>query len=98
MVLLKGQRTLVGVPGGAVWVNPTGNPGLASGGSGDILTGLVAAFWAQGVQAGPAAALAAFVHGAAADLAVRKTGVLALAAADLLPRLPEAMRRLEETS
>ncbi len=98
VVLLKGQRTLVAVPGGAVWVNPTGNPGLASGGAGDILTGLAAAFWAQGVQPGPAAALAAFVHGAAGDLAVLETGVLALAAADLLPRLPEAMRRLEEAS
>ena len=96
VVLLKGQRTLTALPGGTVWVNPTGNPGLATGGTGDVLTGLVAALWAQGLAAGEAAALAAWVHGSAADLAAAATGELALAAADLLPRLPQAMLQLED--
>jgi NAD(P)H-hydrate epimerase len=95
VVLLKGQATLVAEPGGRVWVNSTGNPGMATGGTGDVLTGLVAALWAQGIEPGQAAALAAFVHGLAADLAADETGYAGLAASDLLPCLPLAMRQVE---
>jgi NAD(P)H-hydrate epimerase len=94
-VLLKGQATLVGTPGGEIWVNTTGNAGMATGGTGDVLTGLLAALWAQGLEAGPAAALAAYVHGLAGDLAAEESGETSLAAGDLLPQLARAMRRVE---
>ncbi|MCZ6507760.1 MAG: NAD(P)H-hydrate dehydratase [Acidobacteria bacterium] len=96
-VLLKGQATLVAEPDGGIWINTTGNPGMATGGTGDVLTGLVAAFWAQGLAAARAAALAAYVHGLAGDMAVEMTGETALAAADLLPQLPRALQRVEQT-
>lgn len=95
VVLLKGQGTLVGQPDGTLFVNSSGNSGLATGGTGDVLTGLVAALWAQGLEAGVAAALGAFVHGTAADLAVEGTGELALTAGDLLEWLPGVLRDLE---
>lgn len=93
-VLLKGQASLVAGAGG-VLVNSTGNPGMATGGSGDVLTGLLAACMARGLEAPKAAALAAFVHGAAGDLAAEEFGQTALAAADLLPCIPRVLRDLE---
>jgi len=99
VVLLKGQATLT-ADGEGVTINSTGNPGLATGGTGDVLTGLIAALWA-GCQRSPtaaarqAAALGAFVHGGAGDLAAEAMGETALTAGDLLPRLPEVLRGLE---
>lgn len=95
VVLLKGQATLTGLPDGSLFVNSSGNPGLATGGTGDVLTGLIAALWAQGLDAGAAAALGAFVHGAAADRAVEEVGETSLAASDLLAWLPRVLRDLE---
>jgi NAD(P)H-hydrate epimerase len=96
-VLLKGRATLVGAADGTLYVNSTGNPGLATGGTGDVLTGLIAALWAQGADPAAAAALGAFVHGAAADRTVACIGETALAAGDLLDRLPQVLRDLETT-
>jgi NAD(P)H-hydrate epimerase len=94
---LKGRATLVGAADGTLYVNSTGNPGLATGGTGDVLTGLIAALWAQGADPAAAAALGAFVHGAAADRTVACIGETALAAGDLLDRLPQVLRDLETT-
>jgi NAD(P)H-hydrate epimerase len=76
VVLLKGPTTVVAEPTGSAWVNPTGTPDLATAGSGDVLSGVIAAFVASGTRPGRAAAVAAFVHGAAAERAAA-TGLLA---------------------
>jgi NAD(P)H-hydrate epimerase len=91
-VLLKGHRTLLASPDGTLRVNPTGNPGLASGGTGDVLTGVVAGFLAAGLEADAALALAAFLHGLAADRAVELLGETSLVATDLLDFLPEVIQ------
>ena len=93
VVLLKGARTIVARPDGAVRINPTGGPGLASGGSGDVLTGVIAAFLAQGVDPFDAAALAAFVHG----LAGERGGPIGLAGA-LASGLPATLAELRLAS
>lgn len=96
VVVLKGYRTLVATPGGEVHVNPTGNPGMATGGTGDILTGLIAGLLAQGLGALDAARLGVYLHGLAGDLAAARTGEAALAAGDLLTYLPAAFLEVEE--
>jgi NAD(P)H-hydrate epimerase len=94
VVLLKGRRTLVATPEGEVWVNPTGNPGMATGGVGDILTGLLAALLAQGLAPLQAALAGAYVHGLAGDLAAERQGERGLSAGDLAEQIPAAFRRL----
>jgi NAD(P)H-hydrate epimerase len=94
VVVLKGYRTLVATPGGEVHVNPTGNPGMASGGTGDVLTGLIAGLLAQGLGALDAARLGVYLHGLAGDLAAAGMGEAALAASDLLDFLPAAFEEL----
>ncbi len=97
--LLKGHRTVV-TDGKSLWVNPTGNPGLAKGGSGDALTGIIAGLWAQHAAAGgaeggyEAAALGAFLHGLAADMAVKTLGERSLLASDVIEALPQAFLKL----
>lgn len=95
-VVLKGYRSLIAEPGGEVAVNPSGNPGMASGGTGDVLTGLLAALLAQQLSTTQAARLATFAHGLAGDLAAAETGETALIAGDLLDRLAEALTVLLE--
>ena len=92
-VLLKGYRTLVCAPSGTLAVNPTGNPGMATGGSGDVLTGLIAALVGQGVEATAAARVGALLHGEAGDLAAEAVGEIALIASDIVEYLPEAFQR-----
>jgi hydroxyethylthiazole kinase-like uncharacterized protein yjeF len=95
IVVLKGDRSLIAEPGGNVWVNPTGNPGMATGGSGDVLTGLTAGLIAQREAYGlDAVLLAVYLHGLAGDLAVAEKGENALAAGDLIDFLPAAFARL----
>jgi len=93
-LVLKGYRTLTAAPQGDVWVNPTGNPGMASGGTGDVLTGLIAGLLAQYPQRSPAevTAAAVYLHGLAGDLAAQEVGETALIAGDLLAALPRAFR------
>jgi NAD(P)H-hydrate epimerase len=93
-VLLKGYRTLVSDPRGNVQVNLTGNAGMATAGTGDVLTGILGAFLAQGVEIGEALPLGAHVHGLAGDLAAAEVGRTSLVATDLIRKLPEALRRL----
>jgi NAD(P)H-hydrate epimerase len=93
-VVLKGHRTLTVHPDGTAWVNPTGNPGMATGGTGDILTGMVAGFVAQNPERVFEAVVAAvFLHGLAGDVARDSVGEYSLTATDLLTALPEAFRR-----
>ncbi len=94
IVALKGHRTLVADPLGGVAVNPTGNPGMATGGSGDVLTGMIAALAGQGMGAALAARLGVYLHGLAGDLAARERGEISLSAGDLVERLPAAFERL----
>ena len=91
IIVLKGHRTLIAAPDGTVWVNPTGNPGMATGGTGDILTGVVAGLIAQHPRhALEATALAVYLHGLAGDLACESVGENSLVATDLLRFLPQA--------
>jgi NAD(P)H-hydrate epimerase len=83
VVLLKGARTVVAGPGQVPGVVPTGNPGLATGGTGDVLAGLCGALLAGRLPAFAAARVAAWVHGAAGDLVVTRTGQRGLVAGDL---------------
>ncbi|MER3456134.1 MAG: bifunctional ADP-dependent NAD(P)H-hydrate dehydratase/NAD(P)H-hydrate epimerase [candidate division GAL15 bacterium] len=94
VTLLKGARTVVASPEGRVVVNPTGNPGMASGGMGDVLTGAVAAFIAQGLVPFEAAWVAAYLHGLAADLLAEERGDRGLLAHDVADRIPEAIYRV----
>ena len=94
--LLKGARTVVASPDGSVFINPTGNPGMATAGSGDVLTGVVAALMAQGMETARAAAAGAYIHGLAGDLAAREKGMMGLIAGDILSALPAATRELVE--
>ena len=92
--VLKGNRTLVAQADGKVWVNPTGNPGMASGGMGDILTGMVAGLLGQTTHSINAVLAAVYLHGLAGDVACETTGEQSLIATDLLAALPEAFRRV----
>lgn len=93
VLVLKGAPTLV-VQGEKVYVNRTGNPGLAKGGSGDVLTGVIAAFVAQGLEPFEAAAWGVYFHGLAADLAVKEKSQLALLAGDVIDFLPKAFLKV----
>jgi NAD(P)H-hydrate epimerase len=94
IVVLKGHLTLI-ASGTAVFVNPTGNPGMATGGTGDVLTGLIAGLLAQGLDALDATLFAVYLHGLAGDLAVSRLGEAPLAAGDLIEILPAALARLK---
>src|SRR5438552_3976515 len=82
-VVLKGHRTLIATPDGKVFINPTGNPGMATGGSGDVLTGMIAAWLGQLLDAEAACKLAVYLHGMAGDLAEADEGEVAMTSADL---------------
>ena len=97
IVVLKGHRTLVAQPDGKVWVNTTGNPGMATGGTGDILTGMVAGLIAQNPDRVADAVIAAVhLHGLAGDVACESMGEHSMVATDLLTALPEAFRRTRQ--
>ena len=88
----KGRRALIAFADGTVWINPTGNPGMATGGSGDVLTGLIAGLLAQAPLRPREAVIAAvWLHGRAGDLAAAELGERCLIATDLLRYLPRAM-------
>ncbi len=93
VLVLKGRGTVV-TDGRRLYVNETGNPGLATGGTGDVLTGLVAALLGQGLEAFAAAQLGVYLHGRAGDLARDEVGEVSLIASDLLAHLPRAFRML----
>ncbi|MCF6192545.1 MAG: NAD(P)H-hydrate dehydratase, partial [Candidatus Hydrothermae bacterium] len=96
VVLLKGAPTVVATPEGRAYWNPTGNPGMATGGSGDVLAGLIGALLAQGLSLEEAAWAGAYLHGLAGDLLLQRRTVYALIAEDLPEALGDAFRRIQE--
>ena len=95
-LILKGARSVISTPAGEISVNTTGNPGMASGGTGDVLTGVVGGLLAQGLQPADACKLGAFAHGAAGDLVADEIGEAGLTAGDLADTLPEALSAIPE--
>ncbi|MEE4112862.1 MAG: NAD(P)H-hydrate dehydratase [Desulfobacteraceae bacterium] len=93
-LVLKGAATLVARPDGTVFVNATGNPGMATGGMGDVLTGLIAALVTQGMAPGAAARTGVYLHGLAADRMARKKAPIGYLATNVIETLPEAMNEL----
>ena len=97
-LVLKGALSVVGDPDGQIFLNPTGNPGMASGGMGDVLTGMTGALLARGSEAGAALRAAVYVHGLAGDVASATLGQESLIAGDLIDALPRALRALRQTT
>lgn len=95
-IVLKGANSAIITPNGKCFFNPTGNPGMATAGSGDVLTGIILALLAQGYAADEAAKIGTFVHGLAGDFARKKTGVISLMAGDIINNLPTAWRAVSE--
>jgi len=94
--VLKGARTVIASPDGAAAINPTGNPGMASGGMGDVLAGVIGGFCAQGLAAEDAATLSVYVHGMAADIAAaERGGEIGLVASDVIAFLPRAISAVQ---
>jgi NAD(P)H-hydrate epimerase len=93
-VLLKGARSIIALPDGTSFVNPTGNPGMATGGTGDVLSGVCAALMAQGLSPADAAMVGAFAHGRAGDVMALETGETGLIASDLFTGLGRVWRAL----
>ena len=94
IVVLKGARTIMAHPDGATSISPTGNPGMATAGTGDVLTGILAGLLAQGVAPWEAAQSGVFLHGLAGDLAAHAYGYPSLMAGDLLTYLPQAITQV----
>jgi hydroxyethylthiazole kinase-like uncharacterized protein yjeF len=93
-VILKGHRTIIAGPDDRAFINLTGNPGMATGGTGDVLTGMIAAFFAQLLDAEAACKLGVFLHGAAGDLAEAESGETSLIATDLAAHIGDALVEL----
>jgi ADP-dependent NAD(P)H-hydrate dehydratase / NAD(P)H-hydrate epimerase len=97
-LILKGAPSIVTTKSGEIYINGSGNDGMATAGSGDVLTGLIAGFMAQGVDSEKAAIAATFAHGLAGDLAAGELGRRGMIAGDILRMVPEALLELEEIS
>jgi yjeF C-terminal region, hydroxyethylthiazole kinase-related/yjeF N-terminal region len=92
IVVLKGSRTIIALPDGTIYINTTGNPGMASGGSGDVLTGIIAGLAGQGIELADAAVAGVYLHGLAGDAAAIKKGVHGLIAGDMVEELPYVIK------
>lgn len=95
-LVLKGAHTIIAAPDGALWVNRTGNPGMATAGIGDALTGMIGGFLAQGLTAEKAATLGIYLHGLAGDLAAAERGEAGLITSDLIGKIPQAIKLKRE--
>ena len=95
VLVLKGAPTVTGVPRGAAYLNSTGNPGMATAGSGDVLTGLIAGLLGQGMTVEEAALAGVFLHGLAGDVASSKMGQKSMLALDILDSLSVAFKMIE---
>ena len=93
VLVLKGHRTVTALPDGRAYVNTTGNPGMAAGGSGDVPSGLLLALLGQGIPPEQAAPWAVCLHGQAGDLAAAEKGEYSMAPTDLMEKLPETLKR-----
>jgi NAD(P)H-hydrate epimerase len=96
IVVLKGPGTIVAFPDGEAFINTTGNAGMATGGTGDVLTGVIAGFIAQGLSSHEAALAGVYIHGLAGDIAARK-GTIGLMAGDVLQAIPEAIQIVQKS-
>ena len=92
VMVLKGAHTVVAAPDGRIFVNTTGNPGMASAGMGDVLTGIIGGFLAQNVEPLDAALLGVYLHGLAGDRAEDKVGAPGLIASDVIDELPRILK------
>jgi hydroxyethylthiazole kinase-like uncharacterized protein yjeF len=97
-LVLKGARSLIATPDGKLFINPTGNPGMASGGMGDVLAGMLGAFLGQGFTQEDALKIAVFLHGFVADRATSVKGEVGLIASDVIDGLPAGLRALATTA
>ncbi len=95
-LVLKGAGTVVAGPDGEVFINSTGNPGMATGGTGDVLTGMIGSLLAQDYPAVQAACLGVYLHGLAGDLAAKEKGEMGMIAGDLIEKIPEAIKETAE--
>lgn len=93
-LVLKGARTVIARPDGLLAICPTGNPGMATAGTGDVLTGMIVGLLAQGVQSWEAACAATYLHGVAGDLAARQLGQAGMLAGDLIAHIPYALQAI----
>lgn len=92
VLVLKGAGTVVAIPDGRVFINSTGNPGMATGGTGDVLAGVIGGLLAQGLTAEQAACIGVYLHGLAGDLALKEKGETGMIAGDLIEKISAAMR------
>lgn len=96
IIVLKGAYTLIAIPNGKLFFNPTGNSGMATAGSGDVLTGIIVGLLAQGYSSEEAAKIGVFLHGRAGDLALKKESEESLIASDIVERLGEAFQSIKK--
>ena len=96
-LVLKGARTIIAAPDGATAINGSGNPGMATGGMGDVLTGIIVSLLGQGYDAGDACRLGVFIHGYAADMVTDEKGEIGIIATDVQEKLPYAFSKLLKT-
>jgi NAD(P)H-hydrate epimerase len=94
-LVLKGYRTVVAHRGRRLYTNTTGNPGMATAGSGDVLTGMIASLIGQGIDPFEASKLSAYLHGLAGDISAKEKGQISLVAGDILNNLPQAFKTLQ---
>jgi len=89
ILVLKGASTVIAEPEGKIFINTTGNPGMAGGGMGDVLTGFIASLIAQGISSLDAARMAVFIHGAIGDFIAGKRAETGILASDITEKIPE---------
>ena len=97
-LVLKGAGTVVAAADGRVFINSTGNPGMATGGTGDVLSGMIAGLLAQGYPPTQAACLGVYLHGLAGDLAAKEKGEMAMIAGDLIEKIPESIKEIADSA